>query len=318
MKSAWKVVRKRLADGSVREYRYPRHQPPKAPRVAPDSLDALLMAYRQSPEYADLKPTSRAMYAIYLRVLDKAGDTPVSAIRRRDLLALRDAIATTRGRGAATGFVRTASALLTWALDHDWIETHPLAKVRALRGGHLPAWSEAQVAVALAGLPEALRRVVVLGMHTGQRRGDLTAMGWKAYDGATIRLRQTKTGAALVLPVHPELRAELEAWKADRASTLILTSPRGKPWIPVYLSRKMGEALAGLGLPGLNVHGLRKLAATRLAEAGCSAHEIAAVTGHASLSMVQHYTRSADQERLARAAVTRLETARRKLRENGT
>ncbi|GBQ44968.1 hypothetical protein AA11826_0761 [Komagataeibacter oboediens DSM 11826] len=59
---------------------------------------------------------------------------------------------------------------------------------------------------------------------------------------------------------------------------------------------------------GLNVHGLRKLAATLLAEAGCTTHEIAAITGHKTLAMVQHYTLSADQERLAKGAVNRMET----------
>jgi integrase len=58
---------------------------------------------------------------------------------------------------------------------------------------------------------------------------------------------------------------------------------------------------------GLNVHGLRKLAATALAEAGCTPHEIAAVTGHKSLAMVELYTRSAAQERLALTAIGRLE-----------
>jgi integrase len=56
----------------------------------------------------------------------------------------------------------------------------------------------------------------------------------------------------------------------------------------------------------LNVHGLRKLAAAKLADAGCSRHEIAAITGHQSLSMVQLYTKTADQERLATAAILRL------------
>ena len=48
------------------------------------------------------------------------------------------------------------------------------------------------------------------------------------------------------------------------------------------------------------------MAAAELADAGCSVHEIAAITGHQSLSMVQLYTRSADQERLASAAIVRL------------
>jgi integrase len=53
---------------------------------------------------------------------------------------------------------------------------------------------------------------------------------------------------------------------------------------------------------------LRKLAATNLAEAGCSAHEIAAITGHRSLALVSLYTASADQERMATAAIVRLQT----------
>jgi hypothetical protein len=50
-------------------------------------------------------------------------------------------------------------------------------------------------------------------------------------------------------------------------------------------------------------HGLRKAAARRLAEAGCSASEIAAITGHKTLAEVERYTRAADQERLARRAI---------------
>ena len=67
------------------------------------------------------------------------------------------------------------------------------------------------------------------------------------------------------------------------------------------------RALTPIGLKGHNLHGLRKLAAVRLAEAGCSAHEIAAITGHSSLDQVALYTREADQARLAKAAILRLQ-----------
>jgi hypothetical protein len=42
-----------------------------------------------------------------------------------------------------------------------------------------------------------------------------------------------------------------------------------------------------------------------LAEAGCSAHEIAAITGHKTLKEVERYTKSAEQARLARQAIAR-------------
>jgi integrase len=306
---AERVVRRRLADGTVKEYRYAAYKPARS-RIAPESLDALLAAYRRSPEWQALKPATRATYAVYVRLLDRIGHLPAKQLKRRDLLEIRDGVAAARGNGAGTGFQRAASALMAWAVDRGWIEYHPLARARALPSGHLPPWSETDAARALEALPEAYRRVVTLGMHTGQRRGDLIALTWAAYDGATLRLRQQKTGAALVIPAHPDLRAALDAWKAERTSAVILTSPQGRPWTAQHLSREMGKKLAAAGLPGLNVHGLRKLAAARLAEAGCTPHEIQAITGHRTLSMVDLYTRGADQERLATAAIVKL-TARK-------
>jgi|SRR5215470_7422607 len=40
----------------------------------------------------------------------------------------------------------------------------------------------------------------------------------------------------------------------------------------------------------------------------CTEHEIAAITGHASLREVQRYTRAADQTRLALAAMAKVKT----------
>jgi integrase len=51
---------------------------------------------------------------------------------------------------------------------------------------------------------------------------------------------------------------------------------------------------------------LRKAALTRLADAGCTTHEIAAISGHKSLKEIQRYTSAADQARLARAAMERM------------
>jgi integrase len=60
-----------------------------------------------------------------------------------------------------------------------------------------------------------------------------------------------------------------------------------------------------VGLTGLSPHGLRKAACRRLAEAGCSANEIASISGHASLREVERYTKAADQARMARNAIAR-------------
>jgi integrase len=55
-----------------------------------------------------------------------------------------------------------------------------------------------------------------------------------------------------------------------------------------------------------SAHGLRKAAARRLAEAGCSEHEIAAITGHASLAELRVYTKAVNQKRLAESAMAKV------------
>lgn len=306
-----KIVRKKLASGEVREYSYA----PKPPRqrVAPDSVGAMILAYRASPEFAALRPMTKKHKAIYLRDLEDLAGVPAAKVLRRTMLAMRDVIAAERGTGAANAFLKVSGAVFSWARDRGWLEHSPVDRAKRLPGGHLAAWTAAEADDATRRLPEHLARAVILARHTGQRRGDLCALRWSAYDGHAIRLTQAKTGAALVIPATPDLRAALDAWKRDAKSLHILTTKDGRPWKPIYLTMAMRAALRELGMrDALNVHGLRKLAATTLAEAGCSAHEIAAITGHKTLAMVQLYTASADQERLAAGAIVRLETGRRK------
>jgi hypothetical protein len=51
-----------------------------------------------------------------------------------------------------------------------------------------------------------------------------------AYDGETIRLRQSKTGARVSIPVGTPLKAMLDT--TARKSPIILVNCEGKPWTP--------------------------------------------------------------------------------------
>lgn len=211
MRNSERVVKKRRADGSIKIYRYAAK--PRLSRFGDDTIGALVLAYKASQEWHALAAATHQTYAIYLRVLEAAPHTRVRDVTRRDILALRDVVATGRGVGASNGFLRAASALFGWAVDREWIDNTPMARVKSLAGGELPAWTEEQAAIALDRLPEHFRRVVVLGRLSGQRRGDLVRLRWSDYDGKALSLVQQKTGAALVIPVAPELRAELDGWK---------------------------------------------------------------------------------------------------------
>lgn len=305
---AGRVVRRTLADGTVREYRYGVYKAPVS-RVSADSLEALIRAYKRSPTWAALAEGTKVNRAAYLRSLEEIGQMDARAVTRRDIIMIRDAIATQRGNGAGNSFKQAASALFAWAADNDWISQTPVSKVKKLPEGHYPAWTMEQAETALGGLPERLRRVVVLGLYTGQRRGDLCAAKWSNYDGVTLRFIQEKTGAEVLLRVHPDLKAELDEWMKTATAETILVNDWGKPWLPNTMSIVLPRAFRLLNLPaGLNVHGMRKLFAAGMADNGATVHEIKANTGHKTLGMIQLYTSSADQKKLSESAVSKIQT----------
>jgi integrase len=311
-----RVVRRTLADGSVKEYRYVKGKPDVEPAAKAGSIGALVEAYKRSPEWTALRAATHKNYGYYLAdLIADLADVPVISVRRRTLLSMRDAIASARGNGAANVFMRVTATLFRWARDREWTDRNPADRVRQLPGGHLLAWTEEEADVAVQHLPKELAQAVILARYTGQRRGDLINMTWRAYDGRSIRVLQEKTRETderkpMVIRAHPELKKHLDQWKADAVDPFgfILVPQLADQWTRNHLSFTMRIEMRKLKMrEGLNIHGLRKLAASALAEAGCSTHEIAAVTGHKSLAMVELYTRSAAQERMADAAIVRLE-----------
>ena len=104
--------------------------------------------------------------------------------------------------------------------------------------------------------------------------------------------------------MHPELGRSLEACPSGHRAAIV--TAYGAPFSTKGFGQFMSDAIREAGLPPwCKAHGLRKAAARRLAEAGCSAHEIMAVTGHKTLSEVERYTRAAEQERLNAAAMAK-------------
>jgi integrase len=250
--------------------------------------------------------------------LEVIGELPLSAITRTLIFDMRDRVFTASGPGTALIFTWFVCTLFNWAVDRGKMPFNPAQRIPApAKLGAWPTWTEEEYQLALDHLPEHLRRVVVLASWTGQRNSDLCSMTWLQVSGGRLRLTQHKTDEPVSIPLHPELAAELERWKKDTVvGQTILVDRKGRPWAQKKLSIVLGRALRAIpGLrPNLNVHGLRKLMATRLAKLGATPHEIGAITGHRTLAMIGHYTRDAEREHLANAAINRFD----KIGTNGT
>jgi hypothetical protein len=101
---------------------------------------------------------------------------------------------------------------------------------------------------------------------------------------------------------HDASRSSFSFWRT------FLTTNRGHPFkTAASFGNWFRERCDEAGLSkGISAHGLRKATARRLADLGCTAHQIAAVTGHATLAEVQRYTNAADRKHLAREAMKKL------------
>jgi integrase len=149
------------------------------------------------------------------------------------------------------------------------------------------------------------RRAYMLAKFTGQRCGDIANMTRANRKDGAIRVVQQKTGAELWILEHRDLAAELALGNGHMS---LPTRADGRAFDGNTLSMWFAEAIEEANLPDACVmHGLRKTAARMLAEAGCSAHQIASITGHRSLKEIERYTKAADQKRMASAAIHRLE-----------
>jgi integrase len=168
-------------------------------------------------------------------------------------------------------------------------------------------WTEEEIAQYEAFYPigTKARLALALGLYTAQRRGDVVRMGRQHIRDGVISVRQEKTGEPLAIPVHPELQAALDATSVGHLTLLVTKS--GKSYGANDFSEQFRSWCDAAGLPkACTFHGLRKAALTRLADAGCTVHEIAAISGHKTLKEIAHYTKAADQARLARGAMARM------------
>lgn len=283
-------------------------QPPDRPPIMPGSLEALWMAYRASGDYRRLAPGTQSGYEALMRPIVADWGHGIVAKLKRDWVQGRiDEVDTTPRK--ANALLAVLRLLLTWGVARDWLAANPAKLVRPVRYRRAPhrVWTQAEIdAMTAVGCPVAV--AVLIALYTGQRQGDVLAMPWPAYDaaGGVMRLTQGKTGAVLVIPVHPRLVTALAA--APRSDDTICTRPDGARWKADHFKHVFAAYRRRIGLPDdLHFHGLRHSAASRLAEAGCSHAEIAAITGHKSVAMVAHYAAGARQEYLAKAAMARLD-----------
>jgi integrase len=336
------TVRKRLADGTVRIYRYHRatgtalNGKPGSPEFIRDyaaaektlldrsagSFNGLVRDYTLSPEFGKLRESTQREYK---RMLTKAevkfGNMPIAALEdprvRQDFMAWRAVVAKDSGDREADNRLSVISAMLTWAKENGQVFNNHVAGFRRLHSVDRSdlIWLPEHIHAFMHVAPVELQRALILALHTGQRQGDLLRLSWTNYDGSMISLRQGKTarngsrGRKVEIPCTKALKNMLDG--IDRTTAVVLVTKTGRPWKSRYFKAQWEAASKKAGITQLHFHDLRGTAVTMLAEAGCTTPQIAAITGHSLRTVTEILDKYLSRTRiLAGEAVTLFENAK--------
>src|SRR6516164_2595126 len=246
------------------------------------------------------------------KIEHRFGDAPLKALSdprtRGVFLDWRDELALKSKRQADYAYTVLAR-VLSWAKDRGKITVNPCERGgRVYHGTRVDfVWSVEDEAAFLEHAPAHLHLPMLLALWTGQRQGDLLRLPWSAYDGATIRLRQSKTGKPVQIPVRGPLKVALDA--AAKKSPIILLNSRDRAWTSDGFSISWRKACAKAGIVNLTFNDLRGTAVTRLALVGCTVPEIVSITGHSTRDVHSildvHYLHL--DPKLAESAIEKLE-----------
>jgi len=222
------------------------------------------------------------------------------------VLTLRDAYANTPV--AANHLLSVLKTLINWGILREFSAMNPcihVPKLEVEEGGARP-WAAWAYELIERRAREDIRRAVWLARYTGQRQEDVLTMCPEHIDDGGLLVTQQKTGKKLWVPLHADLRRALGTWD----DSPYVRTPKGEAYTPERFraawTRLMRTPAGRIRQEGYTFHGLRASSCEKLWEAGCTQEGISSFTGM-SMPMIKRYLRFADQKRLAKAAMRRLE-----------
>jgi integrase len=274
-----------------------------ANRTRPGTVNAAIVGYYQCLAFRELAlGTQRTRRHILERFRQQNGDKSIATLQSSHVQRMIDRLRSAHARN----WLKALRHLLDFAVAEGFRKDNPARDVKLpkMKSKHYRPWTDAELEQFERRHPvgSKARLAFALGLYTLQRAGDVCRMGRQHVRNGELTVKQEKTGVTLSLPIRPELQAILDATPSGHMTFLVTKA--GRQWGRVSFSNQFRVWCNEAELPKDCVfHGLRATGCTQLADAGCSAHQIAAWSGHKTLREVERYTSGANQRRLARSAI---------------
>lgn len=238
------------------------------------------------------------------------GEKPFDQLQAKHIRLRRDALVATPE--AANTMLKAIKQVFKFAVQYEHLDRNPAADVEPLKskgdGYHSWTLEEIEKFESVHPVGSTARLALALALYTGQRRSDLVKFGKQHVRDGWLVFTQFKgrenKPVRLELPIIPELQRIIDA--SPTGDLAFLATAYGKPFTAAGFGNRMREWCDKAKLSDCSTHGLRKAAAARLAELGCTEFEIMAITGHQTSKEVTRYTKAASQRLRAESALAKL------------
>ncbi len=272
------------------------------------TLGRVITDYYQTADFKNLADNSKKLYKGALEpVAAEWGHNTTAALTQDRVINMIEKI----GARAPQMANLTRSVLLkvlSVAHTRKWIPRLITGKgITTYKGGTHHTWTADELAAYEARWPLGTRERLAYAAYryTGQRGGDVTKLSRRDALAGSFTIVQQKTGAAVDIPVAPQLLEAIKAMPANGVT--VIGDKHGRPIQRRTLTKIIKKAVKEAGLPARCVpHGLRKALLTELAEEGASDRQLASISGHKNTEELKTYTQAANQKILARDAMAKL------------
>jgi integrase len=255
-------------------------------------LGQLLFEYLQWAETARRVSTLKTQKGQALTWLDYLGDnTTIGEITKARVLEVLQGIAERTSRSTANRYLALIRRVFNWAVERGYLENNPISGIKPYKENPgRTRWLRHEEAERLLMECEKIPRLYMftaIALLTGMRLGEIESLRWGDIDleRGTIRIPDSKTGQARIIPLEEPLKRILETW--PKTGELVL----GK-----FTHKKafMG-AVKRAGLSDFRFHDLRHTYASWKVMAGVDLRTIAGLLGHRTLAMVMRYSHLAPE-----------------------
>jgi integrase len=265
----------------------------------------------------------RAAHGNIMRYLNKRAEWEITHLDKQLITDYRDHEAKRTSVAAANMNVKILRCMLNDAFSDGLVTINEADKVKAIkrdtnaRFRRLPFTAEQiKQVLGLGTLTQEWRGMVLMGLYTGQRLGDIAIAKWGQLDlvNKVWAFTSGKTGRNMIIPIHPALLAHLHSIKMKAPTADDPLFPRANDKVvrtgkTGQLSKEFHDILSKVGLAKhqstkgkktgrdskrdmspLSFHSLRGTMTSLLKSQGASQGVAMDIVGHDTPSVSDHYT----------------------------